>query len=87
MITPEEFVSGIKIATSLLQTATKFEKAPNLVPLFLDPEGVEKLKDPDCLSINVFVQRNPGGEINGKPLLEYVPLTPELKALILAARK
>jgi len=37
--------------------------------IYIDANAIEKLKDPDCLSIEATVFRN-GGKINGKAAIE-----------------
>jgi len=44
---------------------------------FLDLRTVEKLKDPDCLSIDCYVARNGGSDT-----IPFVEGTPELIALL-----
>lgn len=74
------------IPTVLQNAAALFRDSPGLRPLYLDPAKCRMLDDPDCLSVDVFVQRNPGGTIGDRETVPYVPLTPELLELIKAAR-
>jgi len=82
---PEYFLPFTEAEVAEFIDETKLTEKPNMKKpqcVYIDPTAVEKLKDPDCLSLTATIFRNGGRvSVSGEDEIEAVPfveLTPDL---------